>query len=217
MYINRLKKHKLLISIGTLCCTFIIGVINYFFIDLQYECEVPIIICEENYNDLRGANNADNSYTYEKKIKTYMAIAKTNSVLKDIREQLDLKENEEQLLPKLDVHRKAKTEILIMKAKSKSPEQAALIANQFAASFKNVCNRFSDINNIKILERAEIPKQAYTPKPIYDMIICFSISLIVFSYISIIFDNYINIFIKKISKIFVFSISKQAKHISSRS
>jgi capsular polysaccharide biosynthesis protein len=79
----------------------------------------------------------------------------------------------------LSVAPKGDTEFLTITVKSKEPKQAMDLANQIAKSLKEVSLDVKKVDNVQILDPAELPVSPDSPKPLLNIAVAFFLGLMV--------------------------------------
>jgi capsular polysaccharide biosynthesis protein len=176
---NIIMKRKWIIAYTTLLSILISSVISFYFINPVYEAGVSVVVVKEEARVFYEDRYTNSDVTmYQKLLKTYAEIAKSNTVIKETANNLkeykaeDIKKNIK-VVPKLD------TQILEIKIKNKNAADAADIANELA---KNFVEKGSDIlpaGNLNILDEAEIPQNPVSPNRKLNIAIAFFLGLMV--------------------------------------
>jgi capsular exopolysaccharide synthesis family protein len=87
---------------------------------------------------------------------------------------LNLDYEYEDLREKVNVTLLEDTEIIEIKVRNNSPQMAALIANETALIFTENINRLMPIDNIQIIDKAEIPTLQVSPTPVQNIAVGFT-------------------------------------------
>ena len=125
-------------------------------------------------------------------ISTYGNIAKNSKVLKQVINNLNLNISEEQLLNKIEINIIKDTHIMEISVSDIEPQMATDIAKELANVFLNEIKQIYNLNNIGIVDEAQLPNIPYNINHIKDMFVFFGIGMVVsFAYVIIIylFDN----------------------------
>lgn len=91
-----------------------------------------------------------------KLVATYREIIKSKTVLKDVINTLDLDYTVSELKGNVSVSTVADTEMISITVSSTVAEEAALIANELASKFSEQIKEIYNIENISIIDKAEI-------------------------------------------------------------
>ena len=91
-----------------------------------------------------------------KLVPTYSVLATSDKVLRQVISNLNIDVNEEQLKKNITVKSKEDTEIIEITVANENPAYSAKIANEIAKIFSNVVNETYKINNVYIVDEAEV-------------------------------------------------------------
>lgn len=179
-YLNILKKRWSLIVVITLIATLISGVASYFIIKPTYKSDISVIIGKQDAGDAKTTTqNYNDVMMYQKLVKTYSELVKSRTVAENAIQKLSLNMKAEQLQGMVSVAPKGDTEFLTITVKSKDAKQAMEIANQLAVSLKEVSLNIKKVDNVQILDPAELPTSPDNPKPKLNMAIALFLGLMV--------------------------------------
>lgn len=177
-YFLIIKKRILLLLIITLGITLLTGIASYFVIKPIYKAEISVLIGNENL-----AQNAKQDYStimmYQKQVKTYSEFAKTRAVAKDVINELNLDMTETELINSIAVTPKGDTEFLTISVKAKDPSEAKNIADQLALSLKKIALEKKKVDNVTIVDKAEYPKSADSPRPLLNITVACLLGIMV--------------------------------------
>lgn len=185
-----LRKRLWIIAAFTILCTAAIGLISYYILEPEYQTYTTLMIGrpqgytqEFEYDDLM---------LNQKLVSTYGEIAKSRIIANELITNLELSLTYEELSKKIDVTLVKDTEIIKILVKDKDGEAAAQIANEIANVFIKHVARIMNIENIQVIDKAEVPLKPDMPKPFINMMIT-SVLAIMLSIFSIFayeyFDN----------------------------
>ena len=131
------------------------------------------------------AQNSENSESITQKditvnqnlTSTYSNIAKSNKVLKQVIEKLDLDISESELAKQISVDTVKNTEVLKISVSNENSELAAKIANELFSVFSIEVGTLYNISNVHIMDVAEKAEAPYNINHTKDMIIFFIIGM----------------------------------------
>lgn len=141
----------------------VIGVIySIGFVTPKYTASTTLVLAT---SDSSGENtkNTTNSITTtdvtlnSKLVSTYSELIKSKNVLRTVIENLNITLDEEELRKSITVNAVSDTELIEIKVTNVSPEVAAKVANEIAKVFSNKVAEIYNINNVHIVDTAEIP------------------------------------------------------------
>ena len=125
-------------------------------------------------------------------ISTYGNIAKNSKVLKQVISNLNLNIQEGQLLSKIEINIIKDTHIMEISVSDTDPQMATNITKELSNVFLNEIKQIYNLNNIGIVDEAQLPDTPYNINHIKDMFVFVCMGIVVsFAYIVIIylFDN----------------------------
>jgi capsular polysaccharide biosynthesis protein len=125
----------------------------------------------------------------QKLVSTYGEIVKSKIVANELMSNLGLNFTYEELDRKISVTLVKNTEIIKILVKAKDGKVAAQIANEIANVFIKHVTRIMNVQNIQVIDKAEVPLNPNKPKPIINMVIA-SVIGIAFSIFSIFIYEY---------------------------
>lgn len=179
-YLDILKKRWLLIVVITLTASLLSGIVSYFIIKPTYKADISVIIGkQENANSQTPAMSYNDVMMYQKLVKTYSELAKSRTVAEHAIKSLGLDMKVSDIQEMLSVAPKGDTEFLTITVKSKEPKQAMDLANQIAKSLKEVSLDVKKVDNVQILDPAELPVSPDSPKPLLNIAVAFFLGLMV--------------------------------------
>ena len=114
-----------------------------------------------------------------KLVATYREIIKSKTVLKDVINTLDLEYTTKELYRNITVSTVADTEMISITVKSLNAEEAAKVANKLAEIFSENIKEIYNIENISIIDKAEIESVPTNINVVKQLIIYFLIGFVV--------------------------------------
>ncbi|AEB75385.1 YveK family protein [Clostridium botulinum] len=173
------KRAKLIVAI-TLIATILSGIISFFVIKPTYEATLSVFI-GKNENEQSQKVSYDNSdvMMYQKLVKTYATIAKTNDVLEKVIEKLKLDTTTKKLDKMIEVTPQQDTQIMDIKVQNKDPEKARKIAETLTPIFIEKSKVTIPNGNVQILDKVQVPEKPIKPHKILNVAIAFFLGLMV--------------------------------------
>ena len=104
-------------------------------------------------------------------VSTYSQIIESNEVLREVISNLKIDENEENLRSNIDVSSVEDTEVIEITVSHESAVYAARIANEIASVFSDKVQEIYNINNVYVLDEAEIENEPSNINHIRDVLI----------------------------------------------
>jgi capsular polysaccharide biosynthesis protein len=172
-----IRKRLGLIALITLLAVLVTGFVSAFVLDKQYEAYTQLIINKPadqsqplTYNDVM---------LNQKLVDTYSIIAKSNTVLEQVMQQLDLNMPLKELNEKITVSGEGETEIIRITAKDTDPQMAAAIADKVGEVFMAEVVKKMKIDNVQVIDPARVPEEASQPKTLLNVAIAAVLGLMV--------------------------------------
>ena len=155
-----------IVILVTLVVVLVGAIYSLFFQTPVYESTTNMVLT--GTAEANGANNNKNQTVdgaaitqndlnlNSKLVATYREIIKSKTVLKDVINTLDLDYTVSELKGNVSVSTVADTEMISITVSSTVAEEAALIANELASKFSEQIKEIYNIENISIIDKAEI-------------------------------------------------------------
>lgn len=179
-FCGMLKKRLKLIIFITMAFTAAAGILNYFVLPPVYEGKTSVIIgkAPEQHNPAEEYSSNDNDiYMYQKLVKTYASIAKSDLVLDETAKLLgngmtgtDI-QNAAMVTPETD------TQILQISCQSRTPEMAQKMANTLTEVFIEETQKIYPSDDIKFMDKAKLPTTPVRPRKLLNLTIAFLLGL----------------------------------------
>ena len=172
------KRWKMILSI-TLIATIFSAIISFFIISPKYEASTKVFIGKENSQGQEQRYDNNDVQMYQKLLKTYAEIIKTNDLVEQAinSEKLDLVS--ENVLNGLTVTPRADTQILeisyISNDKLLAKEVVDSITNEFIKSSIELIPN----GNVKVIESVKVPENPVSPNKKMNIAIAFLLGLMV--------------------------------------
>lgn len=173
-----LRKRVKLIAAITIGCTLLSAIISFFVIKPTFESRTSIIVGKPQVEDTKLQNN--DVMMYQKLIKTYAVIAKSERVAQNASVKLGIKYTPKQIQNMINVTPQEDTQILEIKAENKDPKEAAAIIDAVTSAFVEEAKAsFPTGGTIEVLDRAKVPENPIKPKKALNVAIAFFLGLMV--------------------------------------
>lgn len=172
--IMKLVKRRLLFII--VLCIAAMGLasfVSYYVMKPKYEASASILIQgdrqQQAINDIMAG---------QKLVTTYGEIIRSNRIAEVVVERLQLKMTTEKLLEHVKTRTNSESLITTVIVTDSNPKLATNIANGFGEVFNENIQSIMGVENVVFLDRAKIPSKAISPKPIFNLVVAFGLSLI---------------------------------------
>lgn len=150
------KKIQIILIILIFMCLGYIYTTNY--VTPMYSASTTLVLTSSN-----NKNNTTNSITAtdiivnSKLVDTYSELIRSENVLEEVISNLGMNIKVEKLKNSITVSSVENTELIEIKVKNIEPENSAKIANEVAKVFIKRIAEFYNINNVQIVDEAQIP------------------------------------------------------------
>lgn len=185
-----LRKRLWVIILVTAVCTAACGLISYYILEPEYLTHTTLMIGRPQ--EYKQEIEYDDVLLNHKLVSTYGEIAKSRVVAKEWMSNLGLSFTFEELDKKIEVKLVKDTEIIKIVVKDKDGKAAAQIANEIAAVFMKHVARIMNIENVQVIDMAEVPLKPDNPKPVIYMLIASVLGIMIsifFIFVYEYFDN----------------------------
>jgi len=145
------------------------GLISYFVLEPEYQTFTTLMVGkQQTYNEDIQYNDI---LVNQKLVNTYGEIAKSRAVSSEVIRNLGLNITPELLSGRVNVSSVRDTEIIKIQANDNDPELAAKIANETAKVFMKHVVSIMKLENVQVIDRAEIPINPIKPRPMLNIAI----------------------------------------------
>ncbi|MFC4402966.1 YveK family protein [Gracilibacillus xinjiangensis] len=172
-----LKKRMLLIIGLTIGAVLISALVSFFMITPTYESSTQFIVNQDtnegnivDYNQIRSNVEI---------INTYNDIIKSNRILSQVVDELDLAISPYQLGQKISVSSRQNSQVVTLTASDTDPDLAVEIANTTVQIFQNDLPVLMNVNNVNVLTEAMTAANPspVSPKPMLNIAIALVVGL----------------------------------------
>lgn len=180
--LKTLKKRWKLICIITLSTTIISAALSFFVIPPKYETSTKVFIGKEGsvIKDSSDQNyNGNDVEMYQKLLKTYAEIIKTNDLIERAVDMENLNVKSDDVLKNLTVTPTVDTQVLEIKYVNKDKAMAKNILDSIINQFIVESKQLIPNGNIKIIESVKIPGNPVSPNKKVNILIAFILGLMV--------------------------------------
>lgn len=178
--LDMLKENWKFIVILTLSFMIVVSVFTIFFMDKEYSSYTTLMIGKpEGYSESNSNANYNEILTNQKLVGTYSEIAKSKSVVSKVEGNLNLELTDNQLSKMIDVTSVNDTELIKITATDKDPVQAASVANETAKVFMDNIAGLMKINNLQVVDAAEVNPTPVSPNLKLNVAIAFLLGVVV--------------------------------------
>lgn len=159
-FLYNLRKKIPILIIATLIGAILGGVNLIFMTKPMYESSTTLILVKSNSESNSSITQTD-IVLNQKLIGTYSEIIKSRSVAKEVIDSLGIDMSVEELISSITVSSKTDTEILKITVRNDDNNLAPKIASTLADVFTKKVKEIYDIDNVAIIDEAEVPTKPY--------------------------------------------------------
>lgn len=162
---------KILIIIITLLFFVFGSVYSLFLITPLYKASTTLVLSSISDSEAYEAITQTDINLNKNLVTTYGVIIKSRTVAKQVISELNLKMDEKDFIDSIYVSDVKDTEILQVDVENENAETATIIANKIAQVFGEEVKRIYGIQNVNVVDIAEIPQKPYNVNFFKDVII----------------------------------------------
>ncbi len=160
--LQMLKKKLWIIILSTFIFTAISAILSFFILEPLYEANALIYVGKKI--DAQGTVAYYDLLLGNQLVKDYRELVKSRLVSNTVIKELNLKDTTPgQLARKLSVSLKSDTRLIQIRAQDTDPKMARDIAKTITRVFKEKAIALMDVENVQIIDEAEIPRYAIKP------------------------------------------------------
>ncbi|MBO8173570.1 MAG: capsular biosynthesis protein [Bacillaceae bacterium] len=173
-----IKKRIWIILVVTLLSSITAAIISYFYITPIYESSTQLLVNKSERNPENIYNLSDIN-TDLKLVDTYSVIIKSPRIMELVVQDLDLNMNAGQLTQKVRVSPVKNSQVISITVQDPDPQMAATIANGVAQVFKKEIVNIMNVDNVQILNTANVGENPapVKPKPGLNIMIAFVVGI----------------------------------------
>ena len=150
------------------------GVYSLMFVTPKYQASTTLLLAT---NSSSNNANGDSSITTtdvtlnSKLVSTYSKLVKSDKVIRNVISNLSLNMDEDVLKNSVSVTATEDTEFIEISVKNEDPVLATKIANEMSKVFIENVKEFYKVENVHVVDAAEVPQSPYNVNHIKDVII----------------------------------------------
>ncbi|WZL71505.1 Wzz/FepE/Etk N-terminal domain-containing protein [Clostridiaceae bacterium 35-E11] len=188
-YFFILRKKARIIFLMTILSVTVSGIFSLFILKPTYQTFTTLMV-----GKLKGDERTieyNDILLNQKLVMTYGEIAKSRVVSNEVIKNLGLDMTHKDLSKKVEVKLVSDTQIFKIEVTDKDPEFAAALTNGIAQVFIEYIGEIMDIQNIQVIDQAEVAIEPVKPVPILNMTIAGGLGMMV-SVFGVLFLNYMD-------------------------
>lgn len=128
-----------------------------------YSAEATLMVSSGQIYSINNLDNAEISKN-QKLVSSYTEIARSKSIMRNVISKLDLDEEPESIAKLVKVTPIDDTEFIKISYRDRNPQRAALLTNEVAEEFISKIKKVMSFENLKIIEKAEVPNKPLPKK-----------------------------------------------------
>ena len=198
--LHNFKQRVVLIAFITFLVCTISSVCILFFEKPYYRSTATLVLTGFSSNNSDSTITNNDLTINSKLVDTYQEIIKSKKVLNQVIARLSLDITPENLAKKIKVSSVKKTEIISVSVVDRNPQSATKIANEVANVFSTEVKKIYNIENVTILDSAEIPTNSANLSFLNQFMIAFIFGLLFSVFITFIV-SYFDTTIKTVEQI----------------
>lgn len=168
-YFFILRKKARIIGFITIFLVAVSGIFSFFILKPTYQTFTTLMVGKpQAYN---GTIEYNDVLLNQKLVTTYGEIAKSKVVSNEVIQNLGLNITHKDFSKKVEVKLVNDTEIFKIEVIDKDPEFAAKLTNEISKVFIKYVAKIMTIENIQVIDKAEVPTEPVKPMPLLNMII----------------------------------------------
>ena len=175
------------IMVITLVFAIVGGIYSFVFTTPKYKSSTTLVLATSNDKNVGKTQTSSEAAITQTEltinsnlVSTYSELIKSKSVLREVINNLDIKElNEEQLKKDVKVSAVSDTELIEISVSNEKSSYASKIANEIAKVFTNKVGEIYNINNVHVVDKAENSKKPYNINHKKDIIIFAFIGIVI--------------------------------------
>lgn len=184
-----LIKNKIKFIMGIILMFIIIsGVFSFYIITPEYETFTTLMVGKPKDYQTEDPIDYDDLMLNQKLVHTYGVLVKSRDVSDQVIENLNLKLDYEEFGKKVNVNLVEDTEIIKIEVRDKNPKLATRIANETAKVFMASVKNFMKVENIQVIDKAQVPKRPIKPKPLLNISIAAVLGLMISIFIILLME-----------------------------
>ncbi|MZQ75529.1 MAG: hypothetical protein GT589_05145 [Peptoclostridium sp.] len=177
-YLNIIWKQKITVTAVTLIIMSIGAAFSFFLIEPVYESGTTLVI-NRIENETERYLDFDDVVLNQKLVNTYGKLAKSDAVMKKSMQKLNISMDIEEFRKNVSVTIYPDTEIIEISVLNTNARDAARIANDLASSFIDEIKRLMELENVRIIDAAQVPSSPAKPEKMVIMIVTGFIGMMV--------------------------------------
>ena len=159
-----IRKRLPLIVLVTLMIVILVSSASVFILQKEYRTRTTLIVGRPaSYTNSSQALEYNDVLLSQRLVGSYSEIMKSDTVTKQVNQNLGLNISNRELSEKINVQTVANTEIISLTVTDTIPERAMDIANETATIFMDEVRTIMQVDNVQLLDAATLPEHPVSP------------------------------------------------------
>lgn len=179
-YFLILRRRMWLIILLTVLSVAASGLVSYFVLEPEYQTFTTLMVGKpKDYQNVDSKLEYNDLLLNQKLVSTYGELVKMRVVADEVIENLKLNISYKEFREKVNVNLVKDTEIIKLEVMDTDPVLAAKIANETAQVFMQNVKDIMMVENIQVIDEAQVPDSPVKPRPNLNMAIAGVLGLMV--------------------------------------
>ena len=149
------------------------------FITPMYDSSTTLVLVSDESLTTNTMITATDVSLNSKLVSTYSELIKSKNVLREVMTNLGIQMEEDVLKKYITVSAVEDTELIEITVTNENPDSASIMANEIAKVFTKKVKEIYNINNVQIVDEAEIPTEPSNINHVKDIIMFASIGFVI--------------------------------------
>lgn len=167
-----------IVVIVLFCCVVLSVIYGVFLKKPMYQSYTTLVLAGSNVESSTSSITQNDLTLNQKLVPTYREIIKSRRILTQVIENLELSISPDSLSSSVTVTSESNTELIRITVVHEDAKTAALIANEIASEFSKEIVSIYNIQNVSVIDKAEISKNAYNINFVKQMLVTVLIAIV---------------------------------------
>lgn len=153
---------KIIILLVILIFVFAGLIYSHTMVEPKYKTATTLLLAQTNTAENAATSITTTDVTLNQKlVSTYSGLIKSDRIIRKVLKNLNISMDEDELKRNVSVKAKEDTEIIEITVSGEEPDTIVKIANEIATVFVETVEEFYHIENVYVVDEAEIPDEPY--------------------------------------------------------
>lgn len=183
-----LRKRLWMIILLLIISVVVAGALSFYVLEPEYETFTTLMVGRPKDYQSESKIEYNELLLNQKLVHTYGVLVESRDVSDKVIKNLDLDMSFQDFSNKVGVTLVKDTEIIKIQVTDKDPEVATNIANETASVFMDSVVKFMNVENIQVIDEAQVPNNPVKPRPMLNMAIAGVLGLMVGVFVSFLLE-----------------------------